>query len=115
MSDKDFLDELNELDPGGVLAYTPLMHKLEENGYTVAERKDIAISYLPIVLSCALQNNDCLDDIKNVAEKYPELIPEILTAALNLRNDKNFKEWTKYESKGYGEFVSTLEKVILES
>jgi len=98
-----------EASSGGVLAYTPLMNMLRDRPDDKGERKRVAAQHLPIALSCALQNDECLQDIKNVAETYLDLIPDILACALNLRKDKLFGEWTKYESKPYKDFIVSLD------
>jgi len=98
-----------EARAGGVLAYAPLMQKLKESAQDAGERKRVAINYLPIALSCALQNDECLQDIKNVAEAYPDLISDILTSAINLRKDKHLSSWTNYESNLYKDFIKKLE------
>ncbi|MBM2824657.1 MAG: hypothetical protein HW402_321 [Dehalococcoidales bacterium] len=106
--DKDFLDELNKLDTGGVLAYTLLLFILEECEDDADRRREVAIRLLPSALLCALQDQECLQDIKNVGEKFPELLPLISTHAIKLRGDKSFRDWTKYESANYREYISSI-------
>lgn len=105
---KDNLNELNELELGGVMAYTPLMFRLKECGDDVDKRMETILHRLPVALLCALQNEECLQDIKNVGEKYPELLPVIFSCAMGLRSDKRLKEWTKYESADYKDFISGI-------
>jgi len=105
---KDLYKELIELEPGGVMAYVPLMRKLKECGDDKNRRKEVALSYLPMALLCALQNEECLQDIKNVAEKFPELAPAIFTCAIKLRNDKSTQSWTQYESAKYKDFIASV-------
>jgi len=93
---------------GGVLSYTPLMRELEESAQDTGERKRIALQYLPFALLCALQNDECLQDIKNVGEMYPDLITDIFTSAINLRNDEHFGGWTNYESVYYQTFINDM-------
>jgi hypothetical protein len=94
-----------EESAGGVLSYTPLMKLLE----SPQDNKRVALQYLPLALSCALQNDYCLQDIKNASKTYPDLIPDIVTCAINLRKDKLFSDWTKYESNKYKDFIVRLE------
>jgi hypothetical protein len=101
--------EKKALAGGGVLSYTPLTFKLEECAQDKGERKRIALQYLPMALSCALQNDECLHDIKNVSETYADLTPDILACAKNLRKDKLFGTWTEHESKQYKDFIVSLE------
>jgi predicted ester cyclase len=93
--------------PFGVIVYTPLMMKLEVIN-DVDERRQIAIRYLPVSLLCASQNDQCLKDVKNVSEAFPDLLPIIFTCATELRSDKRFGDWTKYESTNYKDFISSI-------
>lgn len=108
--DKNWVEELEQLEAeaGPVLAYTPLMPTLEKGNCNAEQRRKIALSYLPTALCYALQEIECLKDIKSVAEKYPELIPDIISAAENLRTSKDFASWTKYESAEYKAFINAL-------
>jgi hypothetical protein len=112
---QELLDaEAKAMAGGGVLSYTPLLYTLEGYADDIVKRKLVAVQYLPLALSCALQNDECLQDIKNVSMTYPDLIPVILTYAKDLRKDKMFGEWTKYESKPYQDFIVSLEQIMLK-
>jgi len=111
--DEKFLDELNELDPGGVLAYTPLLTRLEQCEDNVDRRREVAIRSLPMALLCALQDEKCLQDIIDVSEKFPDLLPEIYGVATGLRESKGFKDWTKYESANYKDFITGIENRLM--
>jgi hypothetical protein len=106
--------EAEAMAHGGVLSYTPLMSMLQESSQDSGERKRIAVRYLPMALSCALQNLECLQDIKNVAETYPDLVSAIITCAHNLRKDKSFGSWTAYESTEYKDFIIKLENSVID-
>jgi hypothetical protein len=112
--DEKLRRELTELEPGGVIAYTPLMVKLEECADDPAEWRRIVVPRLPYALGCALQDAVSLQDIRKVADRYPELVPDILTAALKLRMDSGFRDWTERESTEYRAFVSKLEELVLD-
>jgi hypothetical protein len=112
MSDEDskkFIEELEELEPDdGVLAYTPLMVEVERCNNNPEKMKEVISVYLPLALLCGLRNDRCLKDIKDVGEKYPYLIPEIITSAQKLRKDKTFSSWTLFESAEYKTFIDSL-------
>jgi predicted ester cyclase len=100
-------NKLVEAKPIGVLVYTPLMMTLEGIN-DIDERKRIAIRHLPVDLLCASQNEQCLQDIKNVGKIFPDLLPVIFTCAAELRSDKRFGDWMKYESNNYRIFIASI-------
>lgn len=114
MPDEDFIKKLIELEAQGSLVYTPLMIKLEDAADNAAERTNIARRYLPLALLSALQDLECLRDIMDVAKRYPDFMPEILTCAFRLRADKALESWIEYESDEYKGFILDLEKRYFE-
>jgi hypothetical protein len=111
--DKDFLDEPKVQKPSGMLAYNPLLPKLKECGDNLNRRKEVALHKLPVVLLCALQNEKCLHDIRDVSEKFPNLLSEIYGMAMGLRDNKKLKEWTEYESAGYRNFMAGIRNRVM--
>jgi len=112
MEDEEFNKNFDALcSLGGILFYTPLMHSLAEC-QNDEERQHTAAWRIPFSLLCALQNEQCLQDIKNVAEKYPELIPPIVEAAKGLRKDRLTRGWTDYETDTYKQVIMELENRI---
>ena len=106
--DKDFVDNLNKPAPSGVIAYTSLMSRLEQCEDDANKRFEKILNKLPGALLCALQNDECLQDIKNVGEKYPDLLPAIFACALGLRNNKKLKEWKACESASYKDLITSI-------
>jgi hypothetical protein len=72
------------------------------------ERRRIAIIELPVALLCASQNEQCLKDVKNVGKIFPDILPVIFNCAAELRSDKRFGDWTKYESTNYRTFIAGI-------
>lgn len=87
MRELNFIDDPSDVDDVGALAYTPLIHKLKEWKfyYTCIGRWDkIVCSSLEFELPLAMESDRHLQYIKDVAENYPELIPEILLPPASL-------------------------------
>jgi predicted ester cyclase len=102
-------NKLMQIKPFGILVYTPLTLKLEGIN-DLDERRRMATRELPVALLCASQNDQCLVDIKNVGTAFPDLLPVIFKCAMELRSDKRFGNWTKYESDNYREFIASIVK-----
>jgi hypothetical protein len=111
MSEKYCTDDANDIDGEFCCAYTPLSHALERDAHDYRERKEIAIEYLPTILTLSFHEHECLQDVINVGDRYPELVPEILTCALNLR--RKYSEKTDYEMQEYKDFITGLEQKVL--
>ena len=100
--------KLVESEPQGVLAYTPLLLKLDDcNGDTNCIR-EVATKRITVSLLCALQEDTCLQDIRQVVQRYPDLKLMIYECALKLRQDKKLKNWAEHESQEYKDFVASL-------
>lgn len=106
--DKDLSKKREEIEPIGVMAYTSLMSILARCQDDVDSRTGAILHKLPTALLAALQNEECLQDIKNVGEKYPDLLPIIFAYAFGLRNNKKLNEWMKYESVNYREYIDNI-------
>lgn len=91
---------------GGCVVSPQLLMQILRDNYQDTEKIELL---LPYILKFAFQNNECLKYVKDVAGKYPDLIPAIVTCATNLRKDKSVREWTKYESNEYRNFIVRLE------
>ncbi len=101
-------------DSSGGLTYKPLIGKLE--GINSPEgRRQTASKSLPMALLCAIQDNQCLSDIRNVANQYPHLIPEIVIADHDLRLNSKYHEWMDYETKDYKSFIMQMYSRFLEN
>lgn len=105
--DSDLFEQKKDSETSGVMAYTPLLSRLERCADN-AERDRVALKYLPANLLCALQDDNCLRDIIDVGEKYPRLLPYIYGIALGLRSNQKLKSWTEYESFNYKEFIAGI-------
>ena len=105
---ENFLDEVAKLELGGVLAYPSLLDILEQCEDNV-DRREVATRFLPMSLQFARHEENCLKDIIRVSEKFPDLLPEIYGVAMELRENKEFKDWTKYESANYKDFITGIE------
>jgi hypothetical protein len=105
------LSELADLEPGGVMTYTPIMRKLK-GVKDAEERKRIVIWRLPTALLCALQNEECLKDIKDVIATYPDLISIVIKSDHDLRQDKHYSDWMESESDGYKRMINELENHV---
>ena len=55
-SEEFITDDLDDFEPTGVLSYTPLMRKLEQDGYAEEDRKQIAVGYFSFALFIAQQD-----------------------------------------------------------
>lgn len=106
--DDGLIRELIELEPGGVMAYTLLMSRLEECGGDVTRRSEMTLRHLPAALLCALQDENCLQDIMKVGEKYPDLLPYIYGCAIELRHDRKLRSWTEHESTSHRNFIEGI-------
>ena len=113
--DENFLDEVAKLEPGGVLAYPSLLDilVLEQCEDNVDRRREVATRFLPRSLQFARHEENCLKDIIRVSEKFPDLLPEIYGVATGLRESKGFKDWTKYESANYKDFITGIENRLM--
>lgn len=110
MLNDDFLKELIDLEPGGVMAYTPLKKILLRAG--IKERLEVARERLPTALLCALQDEACLLDIRIVSENYPDLIPEIIRANDIIKSNKKLESWISYTSQEYQDFIEEIGRRI---
>lgn len=101
-------------ESSGVLAYKPLMDRLEKINSPEGRRQKASES-LPMALLCAIQDSKCLNDIRNVANQYPHLIPEIVIADHDLRLNSKYHEWMDYETKDYKSFITQMQSRFLEN
>jgi hypothetical protein len=110
VNDEEFKAGLESLDPCAI-SYRRIMNVLA-GWQDDKERLFEAKWRIPLGLLLAINHDECLQDIKNVADKYPEFIPLILKSAKEHRQGWLTRGWTHYETDAYKAAMKEIESRI---